>query len=205
MKNLFIKNIFWLIAAVILFILAFRCGKSCNRTKPPKPEIQIKIDTVWKEHKTDTFYKPTLIKIIAIKPGEPLIIHDSIPVTSQVDTAFILRDYFAKAIYKDEKNIQYGKITINDTVTQNRIAGRGLIIDQNIPEITKTVTLTERKRNQIYLGIDGMADFKKNIYLGFSGALRNKKGAIWEAGALYGNDKNIYFFGSRKFLITFKK
>lgn len=201
------NNIFSLIVLLIAVIIAFRCGHSCNRRKPSKPEIKVKTDTVWQKSKQDTFYTPQLVKLIPAKPPPPQVLFDTLYLESfqHIDTASILKDYFAKAIYSDTEKIKYGSIIINDTVTQNRIASRGLITNFNIPALTKTVTLTQPKRTQIYFGIDGMSDFKQNVYLGFSGALRSKNGGIWEAGALYGNDKNIYFFGSRKFLITFKK
>lgn len=199
------QHIFSWIVLIIVAILAFQCGRSCNRKKIEQPKPITKIDTIWQQQKRDTFYAPQLVKIIQ-KPM-PVRVFDTLYLESfqHIDTAFILKDYFAKAIYSDTQKVKYGSIIIKDTVTQNRIASRELITSLNIPVVTKTITLTSPKRTQIYLGLDGMSDFKRNIYLGFSGALRSKRGGIWEAGAMYGNDKNIYFFGSCKFLITFKK
>lgn len=205
MMKLNTQNIISWIVLIIVAILAFKCGRSCNRPKVEQPmKTVVKTDTVFVKDKSDTVYVPELVKL---KPSNPLPIWivDTIYLESfqHIDTAFILKDYFARAIYSDTQKVKYGSIIINDTVTQNRIASRGLQTNFNIPIITKTVTLTEPKRTQIYFGLDGMSDFKHNVYAGFSGALRSKKGGIWEAGAMYGNDNNLYFFGSRKFLIHF--
>jgi len=205
MKIRLIGYLFWLIIIAIIIIFSFRCGRSCNRKKVKESEVIVTHDTLWTEQKRDTFYKPSLIKVVQVE--RPVYKLDTLYIENlkDVDTAVILRDYFSKAIYSDTQRVQYGKVIINDTVTQNRIAGRRLITDLNIPTITTTITKPESKRNQIYFGVNGMTDIKQNVYLGFSGLLKNKHNAIWEAGALYGNDKRLYIFGSRKFLITFKK
>lgn len=205
MKSQVINYLFWFIVIAIIIIFSFRCGRSCNKPKPPKSEIIIKRDTVWKEQKTDTFYKPALTKIIEVK--RPVYKLDTLYLESlkDVDTAEILKDYFSKAIYSDTQRVQYGKIIINDTITQNRISARRLITDLTLPTITTTITKPEAKRNQFYFGINGITDAKENVYLGFSALFKNKRNALWELGALYGNDKRLYYYGSRKFLITFKK
>lgn len=197
------KNTFLAIAFLVVIIFSFRCGKSCNRCKPCKYDTTIlsHIDTIHEQTRTDTFYKPVIKEKIIydtlglVMPPEPYV----------VDTQAILKDYLSKIIYADTQKIKYGEIIIFDTITKNRIAGRRLITSIDVPTITNTIIKEQKKRNQIYLGVNGLTDLKQDVYLGFSGLLKNKRDAIWEIGALYGTNKNIYIFGSRKFLITFKK
>lgn len=67
-----------------------------------------------------------------------------------VDTAAILRDYFARLYYVDTIRTQYGTLTLFDSLSQNRIKRRRWELDFTVPEITRTKEAP--KRNQLYLG-----------------------------------------------------
>jgi hypothetical protein len=118
----------------------------------------VKIDTVYKLVKADTFYIPktdtTIIEKTKYKLRE--VITDRfdtlyLPELQDVDTLRILADYYKSNIYKDTIKNDYGYIALTDTINQNKIAGRSASTRLSIPEITKTITLIDN-RNQVYLG-----------------------------------------------------
>ena len=146
------KNIFiiCLIAALVLALFLKKCGNSGGGTT-------IKYDTVYKEVKGDIVYVPDVDTIIYTKtkyvPTNPDLIIDTLylPELIDVDTANILKDYFAHVVYKDTLRNQYGYISVIDTISQNRIKSRQVKTALSIPEVTKIITLSEKKRAQIYL------------------------------------------------------
>lgn len=149
----------------------------------------IKIDTVWKEVKADTFYIPKTDTTIIEKTKYRLreVITDRfdtlyLPELQDVDTLLILADYFKSNIYKDTIKNQYGYIAITDTVNQNQLKGRSASTNLSIPEITKTITLVD-KRNHVYIGaaiLGNQKDFASGYEFNLS--LKTKKDRIIEAG-----------------------
>jgi hypothetical protein len=90
----------------------------------------LQIDTVWVEIRDTVPSHPAEIQYI---PKE---------VPAVVDTAAILRDYFAQRIYEDSTLIdEHLTLTIRDTISENTISGRSIAYDLRIPEITRTITL----------------------------------------------------------------
>jgi hypothetical protein len=68
-----------------------------------------------------------------------------------IDTVYVLGDYFAKVAYSDPIPTRYGLITVNDTVTQNRIASREVVLDLVVPHTTEYRNVP--KRNQVWVGV----------------------------------------------------
>ncbi len=140
-----------LIGVIVLFLLFRRCGNG-GGTKPASDTVSIKIDTIWVQSKLDTFYTPPIIKTewrTKLKYKT-----DTLETTEYIiaDTSLILQEYFAYHYYEDTINVKYGTVYINDTVTENKIASRGVKTNFNIPVVKETVTLVQPKRNIFYAG-----------------------------------------------------
>lgn len=167
-----------------------------------------KRDTVWKTA-TDTVkvsYQ-TLVPYKIIYHDSTLV-HDTLETfeLQKVDSARILQQYFAERYYSRSYPVQYGSATINDTVTQNRIIGRSIIFDQSLPEITRTVTLTQPKRNVLLVGVTAIGSQFNYLYApGVTLDLKLKTDAMIGVGALVSKDQGIIGQLSFKFPIRFRK
>lgn len=200
------------IAIIILVLFLFLKGCNCNRGKTV---TVTKIDTVYAESKKDTTYVPVPYNVIMERePTKPIIIHDikylTDPNTYQpikIDTAAILSDYYAKAVYSDTQMVQYGKVIIHDTVTKNRISSRHLVTDFNIPVVTKTITTTvyPKEKNKLFFGIDGAYNQgTQTLAVGGSFLFQFKNGFGVQAGAMVDTRSNIIFTAGTKYIISFK-
>jgi len=144
-----------LIAIIVLFLLFRRCGDG-GKVKPASDTVSVKIDTVWLQSKSDTFYTPPIVKTewrTKLKYKT-----DTLETTEYIiaDTSLILQEYFAYHYYEDTINVKYGSVYINDTVTENKIASRGVKTNFNIPVVKETITLRQPKRNIVYVGLGAM-------------------------------------------------
>src|SRR5688572_19912565 len=169
-KHAMIKNIFILALIITLIILLL---KYCGRGKVLGPTVTI--DTVYKEVKGDTSY--VLVPYAVYKPGKnilKIVAGDTIYVedTIHVDTAMILFDYNLHRVYNDTIRNDYGYVSVTDTIAKNRIVGRGTSTRLLIPEVTKTITIHEPQKNQVYAGggvfgnkMDPLSGFKVNVDL----------------------------------------
>lgn len=75
-------------------------------------------------------------------------------IRTPVDTAMILKDFFAEALYNDTLRVKYGLVIIRDTISQNRIAGRSVIERFSFPDVTTTKTVTEGSKRMLFVGPD---------------------------------------------------
>lgn len=181
------RNIYriMLLAAIvyILFLQMCNTGPSC-----PDPVVKsVKVDTgfiieqfksTWQQPKPDTVIIPGKVPA----PERVYIYRGPVIIAEPADSAAILQDYFAKVYYRDTLKTQYGAITVEDTISQNRIQARRWATNFTIPTITKTVTLSEKQRNQLYVGFSGVfgqRDIGAEINLSF----KTKKDQQYEAGA----------------------
>ena len=202
-KNLVIIAI---ILALVLALFLKRCGNGVS----DKPTI--KIDTVYKEVKGDVTYIPDVDTIYYTKtkyvPTNPDLIIDTmyLPELIDVDTLAILKDYYAHVVYEDTLRNQYGYISVTDTISQNRIKSRQVKTALSIPEVTKTITLTQPKKAQIYLGANFLGN-QDDPLLGYNVniSLKTKRDKFIEAGynQFYGGT-SFYSLGL-KFKISFRK
>lgn len=183
-----------LMAVVIFGIFLFLNQlKSCTGgSGSTKDTISVVHDTVWRELRDTIVYKPVEVKTI-YKPGLTVVLHDTLEtietILQKVDSAKILAQYLAKRYYTKTSKVQYGTVTIKDTVTQNRIIGRGIELKQNIPEVIKTITVEAEKRVTGYIGIMGL--FNKDNIPYASGPtfdLEFKNGAMIGTGFLITKD-----------------
>lgn len=170
----------------ILFLQMCNTGPSC----PDQVVKSVKIDTAfiieqfkstWQMPKPDTVIKPGTVPA-------PLVFYldTGSRVIQPVDTAAILQDYFTKVFYRDTMQTQYGAITVEDTISQNRIQARRWATNFTIPTITKTVTVVEKQRNQLYIGFSALMG-QRDIGAELNLSLKTQKDQQYEAGAgLYG-------------------
>lgn len=159
---------------VIILIIVTRIEKcmSGGSNKPVKDTISVRVDTVFVQLKSDTFYTPVPYETIRYKT-------DTIETFSTkyqylpVDTTKILKAFFETKHYSDtiELKPNYGFIFVNDTVSQNRIVKRGVKQNLSLPTVTKTVVLTQPRRVVAYLGLE---------------VLGNKTSPLWGSGVSFG-------------------
>jgi hypothetical protein len=91
------------------------------------------------------------------------ILTDSVQIPVH-DTIRILTDYSRKYAYSDTIQIDTNNVVyIQDTISQNRILGRGFSAKLSEKTIIETRTITPRVKNALYLGITGDLRQDKSI------------------------------------------
>ena len=131
MKDFF-KNIQNLLIVVLVVIILLMRG--CSRNKPiSEPKIITETIVKWDTLKIDSLvYVPKWRTKVTT-------IHDT--VLANVDTAFILNDYYSTYAYTDTLSLDsLGSIIINDTISKNSILFRDVQPNIFIPTITVTNT-----------------------------------------------------------------
>jgi len=169
-----------LVAVLIFFIF--------SDARYTKTEPIIIADTVYQEKTFTKFIKGKSI---------PFVILDTIYQIDQVhDTITIVKDYNQVKVYLDTMRIDsLGYAYIQDTISQNKIQGRGFSANFNLPTITITKLIEKKNKNQLYLGFIG--DLKHSngqIGIGGSIALKTAKNTLYTATATM----NGYSFGYYK-------
>lgn len=142
-----IKNV------LILFLLAIILWMSKSFLAPSnlKPIETIKIDTFLIKKDT-TIYKPgkNIVKDTTI--------YDTIPQLVQADTMAILKDYFAKNVYKDTITFAEGQVSLIDTISQNKIQGRrfNASVTQKIIKEVRELRIPYQPKGELFFGGAGM-------------------------------------------------
>lgn len=140
-----IYKVFSIVAALLICVLLYdKCNTNNNVKYETKDSIVvITVDSI--VNNFDTIYKPKYVSKTVDR-----FIHDTI--IANVDTASILRDYFAKYYYSDTINDSLYKIVINDTLSQNKISFRNVnieFIERSFKE--KTIIRTTPIKNKLYV------------------------------------------------------
>jgi hypothetical protein len=133
-----------LLVVVILFLI----------TNPTyKSSVIVKTDTLY-EQKTFTKYKKgSDIYSYIIKTDSVFIpVHDTIKIVSDYSRVYSYLD----TIRLDTNNVVF----IQDTITQNRIIGRGFSANLSEKTIIQTRTITPKPKNALYLGV--LADLRQD-------------------------------------------
>ena len=190
-----LERILWL-AVIALVIWFFRSCSGGSIVNPPVTVI--KIDTFWREFKADTVYIPKITSVTNTKWRTDTLETFEVRI-DPADTAAILAQYFEKVAYDDVQSIQYGTVTISDTVTQNRVVSRRLSTSLNIPEITKTVTIRDRRAIG-YVGLGIMGNSDNPLYgAGIDFSLKFKNDWVYSAGYMHTRDNNSFItIGAKK-------
>lgn len=165
-----------LIGVIFLFLLFRKCGDG-NSTPTKSDTIKVDHEVIIDRVVVDTQYVPQERKIIAYKTEYKTDTIETL-IYQRVDSAAILRELLATRYYLDTIPNQYGSIIIADTVTKNKIAGRGVKTNLDIPIIRETVTLAQPKRGLLYVNFEAMGgeqDFLFATGAGLSYKSRNDK------------------------------
>jgi hypothetical protein len=203
-----------LIAGLILIVLLLATCTTCQRTKINdlkkdcgKVITKVERDTIYKTDSfTSTSYIPqpyaverTVTKEIQL-PGKEVL------VLAPIDSAAILKDYLSSYYYKDRLQTEYGFIDVSDTISKNRTAGRSWKANFSIPVVKETITVQEKKRNSVWVGL--IAQGNNATYLqsgGVSLMLQNKRNTAFEVGALTDLSGNLNYQAGIKFKLSLKK
>jgi hypothetical protein len=182
-KLLNLKNI--AIVALILFVLLewFNPG---GVMPGKKVYIEGKAYEVIK-HDIDTV---DIVKTkVVTKKGEDIyhetIVEKEVIIPTIVDTAALLKDFFAKNIYKDTLQLpdSLGTVALLDTITQNKILGRTFNASVKQRTIKETLIVKELPKTQVYYGLTGgfnKADVVSNVGAGL--LIKTKKDKIYNLG-----------------------
>jgi hypothetical protein len=113
---------------------------------------------------TDTFYVPK--DSIVYRKGKDVLklkdttiyLHDTLLAEKikDVDTANILRDYYAKNVYKDSISFQdsLGWVKVEDTISENNVKSRKYDYRVVSKTIVKETVLKEKLKPHYYIGIN---------------------------------------------------
>ena len=174
-----------IVIVLLTAVLIFFIGSEARYTKS---EPVIITDTVYQQKTFTKFIKGNSI---------PFVILDTIYLIDTIkDTITIVKDYNQVKVYSDTMRIDsIGYAYIQDTISQNKIQGRGFSANFNLPTITITKLIEQKSKNQLYLGFIG--DLKHSngqIGIGGSIALKTAKNTLYTATATM----NGYSFGYYK-------
>jgi hypothetical protein len=170
-----------LLVAVLIFFIA-------SDARYTKSAPTIVSDTVYQQKTFTKFIKGNSI---------PFVILDTIYlIDTIIDTITIVKDYNQVKVYSDTMRIDsIGYAYIEDTISQNKIQGRGFSANFNLPTITIHKLIEPKNKNQLYLGFIG--DLKHSngqIGIGGSIAIKTAKNTLYTATATM----NGYSFGYYK-------
>lgn len=182
MKFLNIKNIAIAVLVVVVLLEYFNPGGHM-----PGRTVRIegkKYEVI--KHTIDTV-EVVKTKIVTKKGAD--IYHETIKevqIPAIVDTAALLRDYFAKNIYNDTLHLpdNLGYVFLTDTITKNKIEGRTFTAKVKQREIKETMIVKELPKMQVYYGFNG--GFNKADVVSHIGAgvlVKTKKDKIYQINA----------------------
>lgn len=201
------KNGFWLLVILIAIILIRSCDCNGGSGRNTPDTISVVRDTTYVYEVTDTEYIPTPVYIS--KPVYvPQYKTDTLEISEvfPVDTAAILARYYQKVYYSDTQNTKYGKVLIQDTVTQNRITSRRFLSELNIPVVKETITISQPKRTVLYLGFSGMGNPEQPFYsVGADFTLQGKNRKMYGIGVQLTKDNQIFYSFQYKLPIVLKR
>ena len=182
-KLLNLKNI--AIALLIVVVVFQQCGGNKKGTG----EI-IKVDGKKYElikHEIDTV-EVVKTKVVT-KKGEDIyhetIVEKEVIIPTIVDTAALLKEFFAKNIYKDTLNLpdSLGTVSLIDTITQNKILGRTFNASVKQRTIKETLIVKELPKTKVFYGFEGGFNKADVVsHLGFGVLINTKQDKIFHLG-----------------------
>jgi hypothetical protein len=182
MKFLNIKNI---AIVLLIVIVAFQ---QCGGNKKGTGEI-VKVDGKKYELIKHTIDTVEVIKTKIVTKKGADIYHETIKeviIPTIVDTAALLKDYFAKNIYNDTLHLpdSLGYVFLTDTITQNKIEGRTFNASVKQRTIKETTIVKELPKMQVYFGFNGGFNKVDVIsHIGTGVLVKTKKDKIYQINA----------------------
>lgn len=196
-----------LIFGLILIIFLMRGCSGGNNDNSKTVKIDGKKYVVVK-HQIDTVYREVTQTVY--RDGKTIYRDKPIYVTvpGNVDTTEILKDYYAKYVYKDTLKLKdsLGYITIVDTIFKNNLHFR--IWDAKINQISikETIFLKDPPRVQMFTG--GVIGVDKVNIINFAGpslVLKDKKDHLYSLGVGYSNANTVSIQGGMFWKINLRK
>jgi hypothetical protein len=166
------KNI--VIAILVIIVFLFIKDKS---EYIGQPSVIIDTDTVYQQKTFTKFIKGKSI---------PFVVLDTIYNIDEVhDTITIVKDYNQVKVYSDTMRIDsLGYAYIQDTISQNKIQGRGFSANFNLPTITITKVITPKPKSEVYLGVIGdLRAFDNKVGLGLGLGYKTAKNGLFTINA----------------------
>ena len=166
------KNI--VIAILVIIVFLFIKDKS---SYIGQPSVIVDIDTVYQQKTFTKFIKGKSI---------PFVVLDTTYVIDEVhDTITIVKDYNQVKVYSDTMRIDsLGYAYIQDTISQNKIQGRGFSANFNLPTITITKVITPKPKNEVYLGLLGdLRALDNKVGLGLGLGFKTAKNGLFTINA----------------------
>ena len=202
------KKLITLPNLLILILVGIIVFDRCSPSK--KPEI-IKIDGKPYElikWKIDT--QEVEKKIIVKKPGDTIYKDTTIyvEVPQKVDTGKILKQFFAKNVYRDTLKLpdSLGFVSMLYTISQNKILYRTFSAEVKERIITDTKIVKDLPKTQVYLGVN--SQFSKPSFVNSVGGsilLKTKRDKIFQLGGGVTSDNlSPYINGGIYWKIKFK-
>ena len=137
----------------------------------PEPEKIVEAEYIYVNGKEKIVYKTDTLESF---------IYDTVEISSHA-----ISDYYSTRYYNDSVIDGRAKIYLRDTVTQNRIKGRGVMAIVNDTIIKEVVTLTQPKKMVAYFGVTGLGMNGNPFYaVGPDVSIKGANDKIYSAGAL---------------------
>jgi hypothetical protein len=172
-KYLETKNIIITILIILLLLVSFDpFGVMPKRTKTVEKIVKVEgqtlhpvEDSVAEDEIVEEHICPENIVEVEVE------VEKKVPVYQVIDTAEILKIYYAKSIQKDVLTLpnNIGTLTLIDTITQNKVVGRSFEPKVKKQIVRDTVRIPEVPKNLLYFGVESnmdRPDFISNIGLG---------------------------------------
>lgn len=174
----FVKQNLLNLAVVVLLLIVIL--QKCTQPAPVDPPKVVR-DTIWVVKDSLITSKPQVTKTIQILSSDTIINH-YIPDTNYQKLVLqyqeVVNQLLAKNIQQDSIRIDSnGYVKIVDTVQKNLIVGRSTKVNIKYPVIKETITVPEKKVNQVYVG--GVFQTNgQNQQIGASALLKTRKDFI---------------------------
>ena len=176
------KNI--VIAILVIIVFLFLKDKS---SYIGQPSVIVDTDTVYQQKTFTKFIKGKSI---------PFVVLDTTYLIDQVhDTITIVKDYNQVKVYSDTMRIDsLGYAYIQDTISQNKIQGRGFSANFNLPTITITKVIVPKPKSEVYLGVLGdLRAFDNKVGLGLGLGYKTAKNGLFTINATTNNYSLGYY------------
>jgi hypothetical protein len=166
------KNI--VIAILVIIVFLFIKDKS---EYIGQPAVIVDTDTVYQQKTFTKFIKGKSI---------PFVVLDTIYQIDEVhDTITIVKDYNQVKVYSDTMRIDsLGYAYIQDTISHNKIQGRGFKAEISEKTIYVTKTITPKPKKEVYLGVLGdLRAFDNKVGLGLGLGYKTAKNGLFTINA----------------------
>ena len=194
-----------LIGILVLIILLQR---SCVKEIDNKPQISIKLDTVYKRI-TDTVVKIVPVKkYVYVKPTGLQYTPSTNIDTCTTRFNNLLQEFSKKTTYQDVIKLDsLGTITIIDTLWANKLGKRTYFQDIKIPIVTKTITITKQADpvRQLYIGGNLFANDQQLDFVTPGLIYKTRKDHIYQLNVGINFDGTITYGAGMYWKIKLKK